>query len=168
MLDKLFPEQYVEGINECESFNYDENPIVITQFLGTGIQYIPKTSYSLTRLQIVLVFGELPQDASIEFNLQSDYGDEPSDIVLRSANFVPVEVGAGWKEIKCEPVSLVKGRKYWLAIHPKGCPTVITQAVKGDNIPISFKALNRWKKSPDVAKGKIMLRFFGRIFPVSN
>ena len=51
MLDKLFPEQFVEGINESDNFDfYDENPIIITNFSGTGIQYIPKTSYSLTRL----------------------------------------------------------------------------------------------------------------------
>lgn len=168
MLDELFPEQFVEGVNEGEE-QPDETTIEITHYLGTGLQYIPKTSYSLTRLQVILTLGEIRKDTQIRVDLCSDYNGKPSDIVLGSGSFVPKRGYGEWQEVVFKPVSLIKNWNYWITIHPSGCPTALLQAQKGQSLVLSVRSLNKWGIPPAEPKeGKVMLRFYGRILPISG
>lgn len=168
MLDKLFPEQFVEGINEGEEY-LDDTMFEITDYLGTGLQYIPKTSYSLTRLQVILTFGEIPKDTQIRVDLCSDYNGKPSDIVLGSGSFVPKGVHIEWQEVAFKPISLIKKWNYWITIHPNGCPTALIEAQKGQSLVLSVRRGNKWSILPaELKEGKVMLRFYGRILPISG
>lgn len=173
MLDEICPVQFVEGVNEGEE-QLDETTIEITHHLGTGLQYIPKTSYSLTRLQVILILGETilgetRKDTQIRVDLCSDYKGKPSDIVLGSGSFVPKRGYGEWQEVAFKPVSLIKNWNYWITIHPSGCQVALLQAQKGQSLVLSVKSLNKWGIPPAEPKeGKVMLRFYGRILPISG
>ncbi len=168
MLDELFPVQFVEGLNEGADPS-DEEAIGITGYLGTGIQYIPKVSYSLTRLEMMMAFGDLPEEAQIEVNLRTDYDERPSDIILSSGSFVPRSVYGEWHEVTLRPVSVIRNNKYWITIHPKGCPTALIRAEKGESYLLSFRPDRRWKARPeDIPDGKVMFKLYGRIIPIST
>lgn len=169
MLDEICPVQFVEGLNEgAEPSDYDEDVIVITSYSGFGIQYAPSLSYILTRLEIMLTFGDIPEGAQIRVDLYSDYEDKPSDIVLSSGSFIPKVVERGWKEVILEPVAVIRGRKYWVTIHPNRCPTVVSEAKKGHGFMLSGKRDEKWRTPfDDIEKGKVMLRFYGRVVPIA-
>ncbi|MFC2067306.1 hypothetical protein ACFLUO_09750 [Chloroflexota bacterium] len=167
MLDELFPVQFVEGINE-EAELPDEKVIVITSYSGIGLQYVPKVSYSLTKLEVVLTFSDIPQGAKIRIDLNSDYNGKPTnDIILSTGSIIPEGVG-GWQQVNLQPVSLIKGRKYWVTIHPNGCPVALIKTEKGKSVTLSVKAEDRWATPTEDIRGKVMLRFYGRIFPTSD
>lgn len=169
MLDELFPVQFVEGLNEGAEPS-DEGTIVITSYMATGLQYTPQVSYVLTRLEIMLTFGDIPDGTQMRVDLCSDYDEKPSDIVLSSGNFIP-EKGAlgGWQEVKLNPVSVIRNRKYWVTIHPNRCPIAFIKAEKGQGFELSVKTDNRWKIPPDHVKvGEVMMKFYGRILSISG
>ncbi len=168
MLDELFPVQFVEGLNEVAEPS-DEDTIVITRYLGAGIQYIPQVSYILTRLEIMLVFGDFQKEAQITINVCTDYNDKPSDIVLSSGSFVPKSVYQEWREVTLKPTSMIRNRKYWVTIHHNGFPTGLVRAEKGKDWLLSVKRDKRWGAPPeDIKDGKVMLRFHGRILAISS
>lgn len=169
MLNELFPVHFVEGLNEGAEPS-GEGTIVITSYSGTGLQYIPTVSYILTRLEIILTFGEIPEGAEIRVNLCSDYDEKPSDIVLGSGSFVPEKgVLGGWQEVTLKPISVIRNRKYWVTIHPNRCPTALIRAEKGQGSVLSVKTETRWKTPPERVKvGEVMLRFYGIILPISD
>lgn len=168
MLDELFPVQFVEGINEGAEPSNKET-IVISNYSGTGLQYIPKVSYSLTRLEIMFTFGNIPEGAEIKVDLCSDYDEKPSDIVLSSGSFPPKTVYGGWREVTLKPVSVIRNRKYWVTIHPNRCPTALIRAQEGQGCLFSVRTDTRWEIPPDTVKeGKVMLRFYGRVLPIST
>ena len=168
MLDEICPVQFVDGLNEGAEPSGGDS-IVITKYSGTGIQYIPKVSYSLTKLEMMMTFGYLPQEAQIKVNLCSDYDERPSDIILSSGSFVPKSVYAGWYEVTLKPVSVIKNKKYWITVHPNGCPTGLIRAGKGESCLLSVMTDNRWAAPPeDIKDGKVMFKLYGRIFPVST
>jgi hypothetical protein len=166
MLNEI-PEQFVEGINEAAEQSY-EDTLVITEFVGTGIYYNPSVSYLLTRLEMMLTFGDIPPDGKLDVHVSSDYGLKPSDIELSSASLVPKKLQADWNEIRVEPVSLVKGRSYWLIINPNRCRTALIKARKGSESTFCVKRAEKWTEAPDEFKhGSVMVRFYGKILPVS-
>ena len=171
MLDEICPVQFVEGLNEGAESS-EEGTIRITQFSGFGVQYIPSLSYSLTRLEIMFTFGDIPEGAEIRVDLCSDYDEKPSDIVLSSGSFPPKTPYAGWREVMLKPISVIRNRKYWVTIHPNRCPVALIEADKGQGYILSGKRDTRWKTpSVDnvlVEKGKVMLRFYGRVLPIST
>lgn len=160
-------EQFVEGFNEAAEQSYEGN-LVITRFAGIGMQYTPSLSYLLTRLEIMLTFGEIPPNSNLDVQISSDYGDKPSDIELSSASFAPKMARGDWNEIALKPVSLVKDRKYWLIINPNRCPTALLQAKTGDECTFYVKIGEKWETPPAEFKdGKVMVKFYGKIIPVS-
>lgn len=169
MLDEICPIQFVEGLNEGADLS-DVDSVVITYYSSVGLLYIPKVSYSLTRLEIMLTFGDFLEGTQIRVELCSDYEDKPGDIILSSGSFVPKEVYGGWREVTLKPVSVIKNMKYWVTIHPNGCPTAFIAPKKGKDYTLSVKTgtNSKWETPPeDVNSRKVMLRFHGRIFPVS-
>ncbi len=167
MLDELFPVQFVEGLNEGAEPSEEDN-IVITTYSGFGVQYIPSLSYSLTRLEMMLTFGNFREGTQITVELCSDYDEKPSDIILSSGSFVPKVVYGGWKEVTLKPVSVIKKKKYWVIVHPNGCPTAFMKADKGKGYALSVKRDAKWRTPPDNLKeGEVMLKFYGRILPLS-
>ncbi len=81
MLDEICPVQFVEGLNEGADLS-DVESVVITYYSSVGLQYIPKVSYSLTRLEIMLTFGDFLEGAQIRVELCSDYEDKPMSASL--------------------------------------------------------------------------------------
>ena len=168
MLDELFPVHFVEGLNEGAEQFY-EDTMVITRYSGTGIQYTPQVSYVMTKLEIMMTFGDLPPKARIGVNLCWDYDEKPSDIILSSGDFVPKTAHGGWCEVTLKPISVIKGRKYWVTIHPNGCPTALIRAEKGRDCLLSVRTERKWEAPPEeVRYCKVMLRFYGRILPFSS
>lgn len=169
MLDEICPIQFVEGLNEGADLS-DVDSVVITSYSSVGLQYIPKVSYSLTRLEIMLAFGDFQKEVNIEVELCSDYEEKPSDIVISSGSFNPKTVHAGWREVTLKPISVLRIMKYWIIIHPNGCPTAFVAPKEGKDYILSVKTgiNSKWETPPeDVNLRKVMLRFHGRIFPVS-
>ena len=160
------PEQFVEGFNEAAEQPY-EDAIEITRFAGIGIQYTPSLSYLLTKLEIMLTFGDTPPKRNLNVQISSDYRGKPSDIELSSASFVPKKAYGDWNEIALKPVSLVKHRRYWLIINPNRCPTGLVQAKTGDEYTLCVKKVERWATPEEFKGGKVMVRFYGKIIPVS-
>ena len=168
MLDEICPVQFIEGLNEGAKPS-NEDAIEITRYSGIGLQYAPQVSYILTRLEIMLVFGDFQKEAKITVNLCSDYDDKPSDIVLTSGSFVPKSVYAGWREVTLKPTSVIRNRKYWVTIHHNGFPTVLIRAEKGKGWLLSIRRGQRWEAPPeDIKDGNVMLRLYGRILPISS
>jgi len=160
------PEQFVEGLNEAAEQSY-EDTLVITEFVGIGILYVPSLSYLLTRLEMMLAFGDIPPNGKLDVHVSSDYGLKPSDIELSSASLVPKKLQGDWNEIRVGPVSLVKGRRYWLIINPNRCRTALIKARKGSESTFCVKRAEIWTKAPEEFKGSVMIRFYGKIIPVS-
>jgi len=170
MLDELLPVQFVEGLNEGADVS-DVDSIVITSYSSVGLQYIPTVSYSLTRLEIMLTFGNYRKDAQIRVELCSDYQDKPSDIVISSGSFVPKTLYGAWREVTLKPVSVIRNTPYWVTILPNGCPTAFIAPKEGKDYTLSVKASinSKWETPPeDVNNRKVMLRFYGRILPISG
>lgn len=167
MLDELFPIQFVEGLNEGAEPS-EEDSIVITRYSGFGIQYIPSLSYSLTGLEMMLVFGDFREGTQISVEISSDYNEKPSDIILSSGSFVPKVVYGEWREVTLKPVSVIRNKKYWVIVHPNGCPTSFVKADKGKGYILSGKRDAKWRTPLDSLKeGEVMLKFYGRILPIS-
>ena len=169
MLDELCPIQFVEGMNEGAETS-DVESIVITCYSRVGILYIPKVSYSLTSLEIMLTFGDYQNGAQINVELCSDYEDKPSDIVISSGSFDPKTFYGGWREVTLKPVSVLRNMKYWVTIHPNGFPMAFLAPKNGTDYTLSVKTgtNSKWETPPeDISSRKVMLRFHGRVFPVS-
>jgi hypothetical protein len=171
------PEQFVEGINEAAEQLYDE-AIDITRFTGVGIQYTPSLSYLLTKVEIMLSFGNIPADGMLDLQVSSDYGDRPSDIKLTSVSFKPKKVYGDWYEIAFNPVSIVKDRKYWLIINANRYQTALIRAKTGNDCTFSVRRGEKWRTLTKTSAGMaipeefiggkaIMVRFYGRIIPLS-
>lgn len=166
MLDELFPVQFVEGLNEGAELS-DINSLVITGYSGVGIQYTPSLSYSLTKLETILTFGNSLDGAEIKICIYSDYKDKPSDIQLSSGSFVPKKVYGEWRIVTLNPISIIKGRRYWITIHPNGYAVAFVIPKTGQNSILSFKKFKKWEALPEYAEGgKVMFKFYGRILPV--
>ena len=168
MLDEICPIQFVEGMNEGAETS-DVESIVITTYSCVGILYVPKVSYSLTSLEVMLTFGQFREGTQIAVELCSDYEDKPSDIVLGSGNFAPKELYGRWREVTLNPISVLRNTKYWVTIH-HGCAAAFIAPKDGKDYTLSVKtgASSEWKTlTGDVGSRKVMLRFYGRVFPVS-
>lgn len=171
MLDEICPVQFVEGLNEGADTSADIESTVITTYSCVGILYIPKVSYSLASLEMMLVFGQFREGTKIKVELCSDYDEKPSDIILSSGSFVPKVVYGEWREVTLKPVSVLRNTKYWVTIHPNGCPTAFVVPKEGKDYTLSVKpgSYSKWETLPemDINNRKVMFRFYGRIFPVS-
>ncbi len=170
MLDEICPVQFVEGMNEGAELS-GEDSFVITSYSRVGIQYIPSLSYSLAGLEIMLVFGDFRKGTQIAVEISSDYDGKPSDIILSAGSFVPEALYAEWREVTLKPVSVLKNTKYWVTIHPNRCPTALVVPKDGKDYTLSVKpGINsKWETPPDDTENhKVMLRFYGRILPISS
>lgn len=168
MLDEICPVQFVEGMNEGAELS-DEDTIIITEYSGFGIQYIPSLSYILTGLEMMLVFGNFREGTQITVEISSDYDEKPSGIILSSGSFVPKVLYAEWREVTLKPVSVIRNKKYWVVVHPNRCPTGFVKADKGKGYVLGGKRDAKWRTLPDNLKeGEVMLKFYGRVMPVAS
>ena len=169
MLDEICPVQFVEGMNEG-AVTQNVETIVISGYSLIGLPYTPKVSYSLVRLEMMLTFGQFREGAQIEVELRSDYDEKPSDIILSSGSFVPKRVYGEWREVTLNPISVLRNTRYWVTIRTGGCPTAFVAPKEGTDYELSVLAgvSSKWEIPPeDVKNRKVMLRFHGRILPVS-
>ena len=168
MLDELCPVQFVDGMNECADLS-DVDSINITSQSVVGLQYTPKVSYSLTKLEIMLAFGKPQKITQIKVDFCSDYGDKPSDIVMNSGSITPGKVYPEWREVILKPVSLIKTFRYWVVIYPNDCPTAIIAPKNGKEYPLMVNIFKRWVELPEYINGiRVMCRFYGRILPTNS
>ncbi len=169
MLDKILPVQFVEGMNEGAGMSGVDS-LVITGYLAVGVLYAPTVSYSLVRLEIMLTFGELREGAQIEVELHSDYDGKPSDIVLASGSFVPKILYGEWREVTFTPVSVLRNMRYWVVVHPGSSRTAFVVPKDGTDYVLNVKpqANAEWEAPrEDVKNRKLMLKFHGRLLPLS-
>lgn len=173
MLDAICPIQFIEGINEGGEFEkeFEEACISARNYSSLSIQYNPKLSYSLAKLEILLAYGEMPPESKISVTVRSNYDDKPSDMVLSHGTIVPKKRHSlvwDWEEIELQPVVLLRNNKYWVTIDTAHGFFGIVTAKVGDEPVVKVRIDTKWTPYGDSPKSRIMLKFFGRVLPTSS
>ena len=174
MLDEICPIQFIEGINECGEY-VQKSVIGMQSYPVMAIEYIPKSSYSLTKLEICLFLPpRVPEEKTIRVALYSDYNGNPSDIVLTEGTFVPnfskEKHQFIWQEIQLSPVVVSPNNKYWVTVYPQPLSIALVDADEGVDSTLRVKKNNnKWDTLPNhIKESKVMLRFYGRVLPMAS
>lgn len=168
MLDEICPIQFIEGINE------NEEPITgrWPEFrnYGIAIPYTPSTSYNLTRIEIYGSPWELDKPEEHVAKLHTDYEDNPSKTcIVEGRLIIPSGIGAQWLQIKLAQTIVVSAkRKYWLTIAEHPLKFAIGVAEEGEELSLRANPNQQWVVSSSDRKWRFMLRFFGRVLPITS
>ena len=177
MLDEICPVQFIEGINECGKCN-TQNFLDIQGYQFVAIEYNPESTYCLTALEILIDHSPALGAREFDIALHSDYDGRPSDIILsrgKLATKVNSEsVGTqfvrfvDWGKVDLNPVVVIRSSKYWITTRPDGRQLSLATAVDGDTTNMMAAESGKWRPDKLFSDWKCMLRFYGRILPVSN
>ena len=161
-INSLFPVQFIEGRNKGA-----EPGQVSAISTGAYILYAPEVSYSIAHIDIFLAWTEAVPSYKNKLCLYPAYLDHPSDIVLTEGTMVfkaGMEPYRGWRRIEiARPVVLIAHKKYWLRFTEVETNFMFYAAKEGDEINTVVAEDDKWHSSHD----RLMLRFFGRVFPVA-
>jgi len=118
MLDELCPVQFIEGINNFEEF-IDDQFIETTGFSRVAIQVIPKLSYSLNAIEVVMVVEyQSHRESSFEVAVCPDFHDNPGDIQMTEGTWVASDQQLAWQTMSFQkPAVVINSKKYWLTIN---------------------------------------------------
>ena len=162
-LDKICPIQFIEGRNK-----YAEPEKVSEVNAAAHIEYVPRVSYSLARIDIFLAWSaKITENQNNKLVIYADYLEHPTDIVLTEGNLrfeqgeYPFE---NWRSVEiAQPVVLIAHKRYWLQFSDRETKFTFYVGAKGDQIVTKYKADKKWETGSDV----LMLRFYGRILPLA-
>ncbi len=162
-IDLICPIQFIEGRNK---FAEPDKPSAILP--NACIEYIPKVSYSIARIDIFIAgTSKIAENQTNKLTIYADYWDHPSDIVLTEGNMIFTkgeEPFANWRTIKiAQPVVLIAHKKFWLQFSDIGTEFAFYAGAKGDQIVTTIKSNKGWDTKSDV----LMLRFYGRVLPIA-
>ena len=161
-INSLFPVQFIEGRNKGA-----EPGQVSAISTGAYILYAPEVSYSIAHVDIFLEWEAVAKRQENKLRLYPAYLDHPSDIVLTEGTMVfkaGMEPYRGWRRIEiARPVVLIAHKKYWLRFTELETNFMFYAAKEGDEITTMVAEDDKWHSSHD----RLMLRFFGRVFPVA-
>jgi hypothetical protein len=162
-VNKLFPVQFIEGRNK--GAEPGQASAIST---GAYILYAPEVSYSLAHIDIFVEWAEVAKRQENKLCLYPAYLDHPSDIVLTEGTMVfkaGMEPYRGWRRIEiARPVVLIAHKKYWLRFTELETDFKFYAAKEGDDIATMTPENDKWHSTHD----RLMLRFFGRVFPVAT
>jgi hypothetical protein len=161
-LNNLFPVQFIEGRNKGA-----EPGEASTIPTGAYILYAPEVSYSIAHIEIFLECAPVPERQENKLRIYPAYLDHPSDLVLTEGAVVfeaDTEPYQGWRRIEISrPVVLIAHKKYWLRFTEIETDFKFFSAKEGDDITTMTSENGKWHSAHD----RLMLRFFGRVFPVA-
>lgn len=165
-LNELFPVQFIEGINENEEPTRDR----FAEFrdYGVAIPYIPNISYNLARIEIYGSPAELDRPKEHVVRLHTDYKGLPSNTCLVEGKLiVPSDYGEQWLPIELAKNTLVFAkRNYWLTIPEHPLVFAVGLAEDGEELSLRANPSGLWVSSN--RKWRFMLRFFGRVLPITS
>ncbi len=163
-LNNMFPVQFIEGRNK----GAEPGQEVSTISTGVYILYAPEVSYSIAYIDIFLAWEAVLKTQENKLRIYPAYLDHPSDIVLTEGAMVfeaGMESSQGWRRIEiARPVVLIAHKKYWLRFTEVETSFVFRIAKEGDEINTMALDNGKWHSAHD----RLMLRFFGRVFPVAT
>lgn len=176
-LSQLCPVQFIEGINEGAEYN-TQNFIDLQMYPTVAIEYTPKSTYCLAKLEILIAYGLAIVGREYNVTLYSDYKDEPSDIILGEGKLV-TEVTkelaqrriifiANWHKVDLNPVVVISAKKYWVTINSEGEPLNLVTAVNGDVTNMMIRKSGKWRPDELFSGWQCMLRFYGRVMPTGR
>jgi hypothetical protein len=162
-LDKICPVQFIEGRNK---YVEPEKPSEISP--TAYIEYVPRVSYSLARVDIFInLAAAVSEHQDNRFVIYADYLEHPTDIMLTEGNmsFEPGEQPLqSWRTIEiARPVVLIAHKRYWLQFAENKTEFAFVSGSKGDQIVTKSRPDKHWETKSDV----LMLRFYGRILPLA-
>lgn len=168
MLDEIYPVQFVEGINHFEEF-IDDQFIKTTGFSRVAIQFIPKLSYSLNAIEVFMVVEyQSHRESSFEVAVCPDFHDHPGNIQITEGTWVASEQQLAWQTMSFQkPVVVINSKKYWLTINLDSRRIGLVIAKQGDETPLRVAGAQRWRAEDSLKPQRFMLRFYGRILPLS-
>ncbi len=170
MLDELCPIQFIEGINYYEKYDLGDL-VYMSSYNELAIQYKAEKSYCLTSVEPFILTNASTQEIEVAVKLYSDYDENPSDIMLSSGSLTPQIPREKaylhkWQGVALKPVSIIRGNKYWLAI--SNAQICLQVAEKGVDCVLKARGETKWFSPKDNPTSKIMLRFYGRVLPVTS
>lgn len=164
-LSRLCPIQFIEGKNE------NETPIEFNErwwkprSRSLAIQYQPFKTYTISRIEIFGKTDALPQPIERPVRLYTSRDDTPSDNYVTEGKLI---ISAGdkyerWIIIDLNPVVVFSEWRYWIALedYPRELNLVKTQ----NGVSITMATGLPW--TPDERDIKYMLKFYGRVLPVT-
>jgi len=162
-LDQICPLQFIEGRNK---YAEPGKPSAVSP--DAYIEYVPRVSYSVARIDIFLAWTtKITENQNNRLVIYADYLDHPTDIVLTEGNLrfeqgeYPFE---NWRSIEiAQPVVLIAHKKCWLQFSDRETEFTFYAAAKGDQIVTKHKSDKKWEAGSDI----LMLRFYGRILPLA-
>jgi hypothetical protein len=162
-LSSMFPVQFIEGRNKgAEPGQASE---IST---GSYVLYTPEVSYSIAHIDIFVEWDKVARRQENKLSIYAAYLDHPSDIVLTEGTMVfkaGMEPNRGWQRIGiARPVVLIAHKKYWLKFTELKTDFRFYAAKEGDEITTMTLENDKWHSVHD----RLMLRFFGRVFPVAT
>ncbi len=158
------PIQFIDGVNEGATPKQEEF-IYIQDYAWVAIQYSPNTTFSLSRIDLYLVWTELQEQVKYDVKLYTDYEDNPTDIILSEGEltFDATESGFGWCSIELnKPVVVFSNKKYWIGLESDRARYALLEAEKGAGVAMRMGVDNVWS-SGSGRLYEFMLRFYGRV-----
>lgn len=168
MLNEIFPVQFIEGVNENAEALEDQH-INTMGYSGVAIEYKPKLTYSLKKLHIFVIQAETSEKHKFNVALYTDHKNNPSDIVLSKGTWdSKTEYLNGWQEVELEPTVVVRNKRYWLTIDLNERRMGLPIAKEGEEAALRFRGRKKWVIHDIFKTCKVMLRFYGRVLPISS
>jgi len=136
-----------------------------------AIEYNPTLTYSLVKLEVLLAYGEMPSECQISVEVRSNYGDKPGDVVLSHGTLIPQKRHSciwNWDSVELEPLVVIHNKKYWVNIDTARGFFGLATAKAGREPIIMIRRDRLWVTYAEAVKGKVMLKFYGRVLPTAN
>lgn len=167
MLDDISPEQFIEGLNENEKVS----PGLIDTHgsSGVAIQYRPKMTYSLKKIEIFLVHQMPVVDTKVKCKIYTDYKDNPSDIVLCAGVWLNREKPnyPMWQPVVFEkPAVVIINKLYWFSMEWNDVSIGLPIIQEGELVPLRFNTGDKWTEWDANKSTSAMIKFYGRILPI--
>lgn len=177
MLEDIYPVQFIEGFNYGEEPN-TENFLEIGGYPAIAIEYKPKSPYCLVELEI-LVVTEVLDVREFRVVLCPNYRGKPTDPALAEGKLAiksgselsgtGVRVIANWEKVVFGSAAVVTSKDtYWVVLYPKGITLKLITAIDGEPTHMMAYRGRKWQTDDIFSGWKCMLRFYGRMVPVSG
>ncbi|MCJ7791792.1 MAG: hypothetical protein MUP49_05245 [Dehalococcoidia bacterium] len=177
MLEDIYPVQFIEGLNHGEEPN-TENFLDIGGYPIVAIEYKPKLSYCLVELEMLVTTFEASGARDFRVVLCPNYRDKPYDLALTGGRLAikshdeqsgtGTRIIANWQKVIFKPTAVVTSKNtYWILLHPNGQTLKLVTSIDGEPTNMVAHLGRRWQAESTFSGWKCMLRFYGRMVPVS-
>ena len=168
-LMQLCPVQFIEGINENEEpIAPSEGRFWQPKDLKVAIPYKPTRTYTLNASEILGSPYELEVSKEHHVGVYTDRNNLPTETCVSKGKLVvPAGVPPNyWLLIHLEPVVVFQGQRYWIVLEDYPLKFAIGVAKNGEEVAKTCTKVGQPWVSFDT-KIRYMLKFFGRVLPIS-